>query len=210
MKTTNCFLSRLLPFVVCIAGALVLTSFRFNTTVSPRHCQHHNKVVTDTLPDKNININIDMGKIMEEVRVALEKIDFEKIGRDVEASLKKIDWEKINAEINVSIEKIDWDKITKEINESIKKCDPEKQKEIQKELNQMKQKLNSREFKESIQQMKAMSTQEVEKRLNQCKMELETNMLRLQKELKALQAEKLRRDAAMNGPVLKDNILILI
>jgi hypothetical protein len=186
-------------------------SFTFPPPPGPQTCKYHSRLINDTLPDKNITINIDIAKIMNEVKVAIEKIDFEKIGREVEQSLKKIDWDKINAEINVSIKKIDWDKLNKEIEESIEKsCDPEKKKEIQKELNQMKQKLNSKEVKESLEKMKAMNMKEGQNGLRNTKIELEKTMKKLQKELQESENERLKRDAALNSPVLKDNILILI
>ena len=56
--------------------------------------------VTDTVPNSEININIDVSKILERVNQALQSINFDKIMADVQESLQKIDFKKYKRTYN--------------------------------------------------------------------------------------------------------------
>ena len=73
----------------------------------------------DTIPNPEINLNIDVSKILAEVDKALASINFEKIMNDVQQSLQKINFGKmqmqIQNEVQQSLRQIDFEKMQKDI-----------------------------------------------------------------------------------------------
>ncbi len=82
--------------------------------------------VKDTIPQTEMNINIDVEKILSEVDKALAKIDFDKIAQQVEESLQKIDFSKMQKDIDASLKSIDWNKINLSIDSAMKNIDTKK------------------------------------------------------------------------------------
>src|ERR1051325_5164509 len=89
-------------FKVLIIGSVIFSSMAFR---NPFVAQYEPKNVqwTDTIPNSDINLNIDVSKILIEVDKALQSINVEKILADVQESLKKIDLEKMQIQIEQSI-----------------------------------------------------------------------------------------------------------
>ncbi len=152
-----------------------------------------NLQVGDTVPKTDINININLSKILADVDVALAKIDFEKIGKEIQISLDKIDFTKMQNDIDASLKSIDWGKMNKEIHNSLKKIDNKKiQIQIEQSLKDAQKHLNSKEFKESMQKMKDVNMNE---ELKKAKIELEKNREELKKQLQKIKAESGEKDA---------------
>ena len=157
-----------------------------------------NVQVADTVPKSDININIDLSKILADVDVALAKIDFEKIGKEIQISLDKIDFTKMQNDIDASLKSIDWEKMNRDIQKSLKGIDTKKiQIEIQKGINDTKKQMNSKEFKESMQKAKEINMNEMREELRKAKIELEKNKDELKKELLKMKGEAGERDAVL-------------
>lgn len=105
MKSFN-FISRPYRNALVIA-AILLCSMAFRNPFSPKpgpsKFNQQNFQVADTVPKSDININIDLSKILADVDIALAKIDFEKMAQDIELSLEKIDFTKMQKEIDESL-----------------------------------------------------------------------------------------------------------
>ncbi len=113
-----------------IIAAVIFCSMAFRNPFSPvsksPNLQVQSILVADTVPKDNININIDVSKILAEVDITLAKIDFEKIAKDVQLSLEKIDFAKMQKDIEASLKSIDWEKMNKDIKISLDKIDNKK------------------------------------------------------------------------------------
>ena len=88
-------------FKVLVIAGIILCSMAFRNPFAP---QNETKIiqVKDTVPDTNMNINIDVSKIMAEVNKAPASIDYKKIMADVQQSLQKINFEKMQKQIELS------------------------------------------------------------------------------------------------------------
>ncbi len=104
---------------ILFVATLIVSALAFR---NPYEVQNENSIVQqlDTVPNPEVNINIDMSKIMAEVNTALASINFEKIMEDVQQSLKKIDFEKMQTQIQQSLATIDYEKMQKDIETSLK------------------------------------------------------------------------------------------
>ena len=152
----------------------------------------------DTVPKMDININIDLGKIMANVDEALAKIDFEKIGKEIHLSLDKIDFTKMQEDINQSLKSIDWEKMNRDIQNSLKNLDDKKIKiEIENSINDAKKKMNSKEFKEKMQQLRDTNMKDMKEQLKKAQLETQKSMEQLKKELQRLKEENEPRDAVL-------------
>ena len=155
----------------------------------------------DTVPKMDVNINIDLGKIMANVNEALAKIDFKKIGQDIQLSLNKIDFAKMQEDINQSLKSIDWDKMNKDIQNSLKNLDDKKIKiEIENSLNEAKKNMNIKEFKEKMQKLKDTNMKDMKEQLKKAQLETQKSMEQLKKELQRLKEEYEQRDAVLLDP----------
>ncbi|MEP6582671.1 MAG: hypothetical protein ABJA90_00330 [Ginsengibacter sp.] len=168
--------------------------------------------ITDTVPKTDININIDLSKILADVDVALAKIDFDKIAKDVRLSLEKIDFSKIQKDIDISLKNIDWEKMNKEIRKSLEKIDNKKIKiEIDKSMRDAKKQMNSKEFKQSMEKLKEVNMIELKEELRKAKIETEKGIEELKKELEKMKADANAKDAAsIINFGIERNCLILI
>src|SRR5438552_3902519 len=89
-----------------ILAAIIFGSLAFR---NPAVIKHGNKVaVKDTIPDTEININIDVSKMVDEVTKAIAAINFTKIMDDVQQSLQKINVQKMQAQIQESLRQVDF------------------------------------------------------------------------------------------------------
>jgi hypothetical protein len=100
MKTIH-FLSAAFIRSVIITG-LIFASMAFQKPLNSES-QKNFIQAKDTIPQNEMNINIDVDKILAEVDKSLAKIDFDKISKQVDESLQKIDFTKIQKEIDASL-----------------------------------------------------------------------------------------------------------
>ena len=183
-----------------VFGAVVFCSMAFRNPYTAKHeasaFRQTKQLLTDTVPKTDININIDLSKILADVDVALAKIDFEKIGKEIQLSLDKIDFTKIQNDIDASLKTIDWEKMNKDIQNSLKKIDNKKiQIQIQKSLEDARKHLDSKEFKQSMQRLKEVNMKDVNEELNKAKIELEKNKEELKRQLQKMKAAADEKDA---------------
>ena len=111
------------PFIgTLLIVAIIFTAMAFR---NPFAVETKSKVPTlrDTVPDTQLNININVQKALEEANKAIASIDFNKIMNDVQQALKEIDMQKIQMEVQQSLKKIDFEKMQKDIDASLKNID---------------------------------------------------------------------------------------
>ena len=195
------------PFIgtLLIAG-LIFCAMSFR---NPFVAENENKVaqLRDTVPDTQLNVNIDMGKIlaeadkaiasidfdkiMNDVQQSLQKINFEKIQMQVQQSLKQIDYAKMQKDIDASLKNIDWKMVNRNIDSSMKKIDYKKMKqEIEKSMERLHKQMNSKEFRESMQKINEIDMKKINEEMDKAKIEMEKSQEELKKEIQKIKEEK--------------------
>ncbi|MEO6290313.1 MAG: hypothetical protein ABIO76_10345 [Ginsengibacter sp.] len=212
MKSFNSF-SR--PFGRSIIIAFVfVSSMAFRDPYSgfsiDRNVRAKKTQLADTIPKNDININIDVTKILAEVDMALAKIDFEQIAKDVQLSIAKIDFEKMKKNIDASLNSIDWKKVNKDIKNSLEKIDHKKIKiEVEKSMEDAKKHMNSEESKQSMQKLKEINMNQIQEELKKAQIETRRNMELLKKEIQRLQEETDQKDAVMYDWFQRDGLILM-
>src|SRR4029078_7771675 len=120
MKAINVSFPPLFRCLFIVALLFGSMAFRNPFTVPEENQKIH---ATDTVPHSDININIDVSKILERVNQALQSINLDKIMADVQESLQKIDFNKIQTDVQQSLKQIDFEKMQKDIDASLKNID---------------------------------------------------------------------------------------
>ncbi len=212
MKSFNSFSRPFGRFIIVTFVLISSMAFRdpYSGSSTDQIVQTEKRQLTDTVPKNDININIDITKILAEVDVALAKIDFEKIAKDVQLSLSEIDFEKMQKNIDASLKSIDWKKVNKDIKNSLEKIDHKKIKiEVEKSMEDAKKHMNSEEFKQSMQKLKEINIHQIQEELKKAQIETRKNMEQLKKELQRLKEETDQKDAVMYDWFQRDGVILI-
>ena len=114
-------------FRALIIAGVIFSSMAFRNPFVVQN-ENQNIQLMDTIPNAEINVNIDVNKILAEVDKAMASINFEKIMTDVQQSLQKIDFEKMQKDIDASLKNIDWKMVNRNIDSAMKNIDYKKMK----------------------------------------------------------------------------------
>ena len=187
MKTTHQFASMAIKTIL-VAGILFSsTAFKRPSVVKT---EYHVITFKDTVPDAQMNINIDIQKILSEIDKSLAKIDFDKIAEQVEASIQKIDFTKMQKDIEASLKNIDWNKINISIDSAMKNIDTKKMNEdIKKSLREAQKQLNSKEFRQSLKNMNKADAEKMKKELKKAKIEMDKSVEQIRQQLQKVKDE---------------------
>lgn len=208
MKTTTAKFKMIAAFLLFAGLSITALSWQ-----DPKNqVKKGNPVITDTLPDNKLNIEIDMkgldeamkelGTEMQKINIELKNIDWEKISKEVSQSLKELDLNKIQLEVSKSLKEVDWDKISKEVKESLSKVDMDKIKlEIEKAMSEVKN-VNMEELKKELDNVK----KELEENKLNIKVNVEKELEKAREEIKKAKVE-LTETKEMINEMEKDGLI---
>jgi hypothetical protein len=167
--------------------------------------QEANHFVNDTIPVKkadrdkkvrdldealeeldNINIDVQIGKAMEEASQALKQLDQQKLRLDVEKAMKDVDFEKIKVDLDKAMKSIDLSKINVEIENALKGVDMEK---IQAEVKQSLAQIDWKEMNEDLKKAQNINLDALKVDLEKVSVELKNIEPEIKKSLEGAKVE---------------------